>query len=104
MAGAGIWAATIRAIKEKAPDTTIEALIPDFDGKTELIMQVVGAGPEVISHNLETVRRITPQVRSRARYDTSLKVLRTIAEAGGDHKIGHNAWAWERLARRCLKP
>jgi lipoyl synthase len=86
--GAGIWAATIRAIKEKAPDTTIEALIPDFDGKTELIMQVVDAGPEVISHNLETVRRITPKVRSRARYDTSLKVLRTIADAGLISKSG----------------
>lgn len=86
--GAAIWAATIRAIKENAPEITIEALIPDFDGKTDLIMQVVGAGPEVISHNLETVRRITPQVRSRARYDTSLKVLRTLAGAGVITKSG----------------
>jgi len=86
--GAGIWAATIRAIKEQSPQTTIEALIPDFDGKSELVMQVVEAGPDVISHNLETVRRITPQVRSRAKYDTSLKVLRIISESGLITKSG----------------
>jgi lipoic acid synthetase len=86
--GAGIWAATIRAIKEQSSQITIEALIPDFDGKPELVMQVVEAGPDVISHNLETVRRITPQVRSRARYETSLKVLRTIADTGVITKSG----------------
>ncbi len=86
--GAGIWAATIRAIKELSPQTTIEALIPDFDGKPELVMQVVDAGAELISHNLETVRRITPQVRSRAKYDTSLKVLKIISGAGVTAKSG----------------
>lgn len=86
--GAAIWAQTIQAIKQSSPGTTMETLIPDFDGKEDLIMQVVAAGPEVISHNLETVRRITPWVRSRAKYDLSLKVLETIAKTGVVAKSG----------------
>ncbi len=86
--GAAIWAETIRAIKAECPGTTMETLIPDFRGKEELIMQVVEAGPEVISHNLETVRRITPWVRSLAKYDTSLQVLRILSEAGVITKSG----------------
>jgi len=86
--GADIWARTIRAIKQVCPGTTIETLIPDFDANEELILQVVHAGPEVISHNVETVRRITPWVRSRAKYDKSLKVLEIIAKAGVRAKSG----------------
>ncbi len=86
--GAGIWAETVREIKKLNPGTTIETLIPDFDARPELIMQVVEAGPEVVSHNLETVRRITPQVRSRARYDTSLKTLEVIAASKAVAKSG----------------
>ncbi|VAW29825.1 Lipoyl synthase [hydrothermal vent metagenome] len=86
--GAAIWAMTIKKIKEQSPQTTIETLIPDFDGREELIRQVIDAGPEVISHNLETVRRITPQTRSRARYDRSLKVLKYIADSGVVAKSG----------------
>ena len=86
--GAGIWAMTIRKIKELNPETTIETLIPDFDGREELIRQVIDAGPEVISHNLETVRRITPWTRSRAKYDRSLKVLQYIAQSGVTAKSG----------------
>lgn len=86
--GASIWAETIRTVKEMNPDTTMEVLIPDFQGKYELIQQVVDANPEVISHNLETVRRLTPQIRSRAKYETSLDVLRYIAEAGITTKSG----------------
>ena len=86
--GAGIWAMTIRKIKEVSPGTTIETLIPDFDGREELIQQVIDAGPEVISHNLETVRRITPWTRSRAKYDRSLKVLEYIAQSGIVAKSG----------------
>ncbi len=86
--GAGLWAATIRAVKEKNPGITIEALIPDFQGEKELIHTVIDAGPEVISHNLETVRRLTPEVRSVASYDTSLMVIRTIADAGIRAKSG----------------
>lgn len=86
--GAAIWAATIQAIKLQSPGTTMETLIPDFDGKEDLIRQVIEAGPEVISHNLETVRRITPWVRSRAKYDLSLKVLQFVASSGVVAKSG----------------
>ncbi len=79
--GAEIWAMTITKIKELSPETTIETLIPDFDGREELIQQIIDAAPEVISHNLETVRRITPATRSRAKYDRSLKVLKYIADS-----------------------
>ncbi len=86
--GASHWAATIQMIKEVNPNTTIEVLIPDFDGKTELITQVIDAKPEIISHNLETVERLTPQVRSRAKYSVSLDVIRTIAASGTVPKSG----------------
>jgi lipoic acid synthetase len=86
--GAGHWAETIRAVKAVNPHTTIETLIPDFQGKPELIQKVIDAGPEVISHNLETVRRLTPQVRSAAKYDRSLQVLRQIAASGITAKSG----------------
>ena len=77
--GAGIWARTIRSIKELNPETTIEALIPDFDNKHDLLQKVIDSNPEVISHNLETVRRITPLVRSKAKYDTSLQVIKYLS-------------------------
>lgn len=86
--GAGIWAATIRAVKEKNPLTTIEALIPDFQGKKELVQVVIDSGPEVISHNLETVRRLTPEVRSVASYERSLEVISMIASSGVRAKSG----------------
>jgi lipoyl synthase len=86
--GAAHWAETIRLVKALNPDTTIEALIPDFMGKSELIQQVINARPEVISHNLETVRRLTPQVRSAAKYDRSLEVIRQIAAGGLTAKSG----------------
>ncbi len=86
--GAAIWAETIKAIKKKSPYTTLEALIPDFKGKIELVQKVIDAGPEIISHNLETVRRLTPLVRTHAQYDTSLKVLEFIASKGMKAKSG----------------
>ena len=86
--GASHWADTIREIKRLNPDTTIEVLIPDFQGRTELIGQVIAAKPEIISHNLETVKRISPSVRSRADYETSLKVIRQIAQSGITAKSG----------------
>lgn len=86
--GARFWAETIRKVKELNPSTTMETLIPDFNGREELVQQVIDAGPEVISHNLETVRRLTPKVRSAARYDRSLKVLQYIANAGIVSKSG----------------
>jgi lipoic acid synthetase len=86
--GAAIWAETVRQIKKHNPHITIETLIPDFNGQESLIQQVVDAGPEVISHNLETVRRLTPRIRSRAKYDVSLKTLEVIAKSKARAKSG----------------
>ncbi|MCF8454255.1 MAG: lipoyl synthase [Pedobacter sp.] len=86
--GARIWAETIRLVKERNPNTTLEVLIPDFDGKENLIDLLIAQKPEIISHNLETVRRLTPQIRTKAKYDTSLKVLSHIAKSGIPAKTG----------------
>jgi len=86
--GAGFWAETIHEVKKINPETKIEVLIPDFQGKTELIQKVIEAAPEVISHNMETVERLTPQIRSAAKYRTSLEVLRCIAASGVIAKSG----------------
>jgi lipoyl synthase len=86
--GAGFWAETIRVLKKEVPGLTMETLIPDMDGRSELIGQIIKAAPEVISHNLETVRRLTPQIRTRAKYDTSLRVIRQISESPCVSKSG----------------
>lgn len=86
--GAAHWAATIRAIRNECPGVTIETLIPDFQGKTGLLDLVIAEKPEIISHNMETVRRLTPKVRSAANYDRSLEVLRHIAGSGVTAKSG----------------
>ena len=86
--GAAHWACTIREIKRLNPETTIEVLIPDFQGRKELVSQVIEAQPEIISHNMETVKRITPLVRSAARYETSLEIIRQIADSGITAKSG----------------
>jgi lipoic acid synthetase len=86
--GAAIWAETIRAVKELSPATTIETLVPDFRGRKELLQIVIEARPEVISHNLETVKRLTPQVRSAAIYERSLEVVGWVAESGIRSKSG----------------
>lgn len=86
--GAGHWADTIREIKRLNPETTTEVLIPDFQGKEELVDLVIDAKPDIISHNMETVRRISPLVRSAANYDTSLKVLERISQRGMTAKSG----------------
>lgn len=86
--GAAHWVKVIRAIKRENPATTMEVLIPDFQGRVQLVKQVIEAAPEVISHNLETVRRLSDKVRSRAKYDTSLQVIRQVGEAGIVSKSG----------------
>ena len=86
--GAQHWADTIRKIKEVNPDTTVEVLIPDFQGHLELVDKVIEATPEIISHNMETVRRISPEVRSAAKYEISLSVLKHIADRGIVAKTG----------------
>ncbi len=86
--GARFWAATIKMIKLKNPGTTLEVLIPDFNGEEKDIQTVIDAGPEVISHNVETVERLTPAIRSNAYYRTSLKVIKQVAGAGLVPKSG----------------
>ena len=86
--GAAHWAETIRAIKEVNPEITLEVLIPDFDGKTELLDIIIAEKPNIISHNLETVRRLTPQIRTKAKYQTSLSVLNYVSSQNVIAKTG----------------
>lgn len=86
--GAAHWIKTIEEIRRFNPDTKIELLIPDFMGKADLIRQVMATHPHVAGHNMETVRRLTPSVRSVARYERSLEVLREIANCGITAKTG----------------
>jgi len=86
--GAAHWIKTIEEIRRLNPDTKIELLIPDFMGKADLIRQVMATHPHVAGHNMETVRRLTPTVRSVARYERSLEVLREIANCGITAKTG----------------
>lgn len=86
--GAAFWAKTITTIKEINPGITMETLIPDFYANSTHIQKVIDAKPEVISHNMETVRRLTPRVRDVARYDRSLKVIELIAASGLVPKSG----------------
>jgi len=86
--GARFWATTIKMVKLHNPNTTMEVLIPDFDGQADHLQLVIDARPEVISHNLETVERLTPVVRNNAYYDRSLEVVRMVAESGIVAKSG----------------
>jgi lipoic acid synthetase len=86
--GSVIWNNTIRAVKALNPGTTLETLIPDFKGNKEDIKRVIGAAPEVVSHNIETVERLTRQVRIQARYWRSMEVIRTLKEGGMRTKSG----------------
>lgn len=80
--GSIIWKETVAAIRRMNPETTLETLIPDFQGNKRNIDRIVEANPEVVSHNMETVRRLTREVRIQAKYDTSLEVLRYLKEQG----------------------
>lgn len=86
--GSSFWAATITRIKEVNPTITIESLIPDFDGVTERIQKIIDAGPDVISHNVETVKRLTPVIRTKAKYARSLDVIKYISQNGKSAKSG----------------
>ncbi len=86
--GSIIWANTVRAVRALNPDTTLETLIPDFKGIKENIQRVVEVAPEVVSHNLETVERLTRQVRIQAKYHRSLEVIRYLKEKGMRTKSG----------------
>ena len=80
--GSIIWAETVKAVRDLNPTTTIETLIPDFKGETENIDRIIEVSPEVVSHNLETVRRLTREVRVQAKYDRSLDVLKYLKDNG----------------------
>lgn len=86
--GAEAWAECVRKIREKNPNTTIELLVPDFDGKKELIDIVIASSPDIIGHNIECVRRVTATTRSRAKYDLSLEVIAHISASGMKSKSG----------------
>jgi len=86
--GSEIWASTVRAIRRQSPGTTLETLIPDFMGKWENLQRVIDVAPEVVSHNLETVRRLTKEVRIQAKYDRSLEALRRLKKGGMRTKSG----------------
>jgi len=86
--GSEIWAATVRAIRHQSPGTTLETLIPDFAGNWENLQRIIDVAPEIVSHNLETVRRLTKQVRIQAKYDRSLEVLFRLKKGGMRSKSG----------------
>jgi lipoic acid synthetase len=86
--GSIIWQNTIRAVKTLTPETTLETLIPDFKGQKENIQRIIEAAPEVVSHNIETVERLTRQVRIQAKYHRSMEVLRILKEGGMRTKSG----------------
>jgi len=86
--GSTIWAQTVRAVRNQSPGTTMETLIPDFAGKWENLQVIIDVAPEIVSHNLETVRRLTKQVRIQAKYDRSLEVLFRLKKGGMRTKSG----------------
>jgi len=86
--GASFWAGVITAVKRVNPHITIETLIPDFDGDPDNLQMIIDAGPDVISHNIETVKRLTPVIRTKAKYDRSLDVIKYISGKGKISKSG----------------
>ena len=86
--GSSIWVETINEIRKENPETTMETLIPDFKGRLKDIQPIIDVAPEVVSHNMETVRRLTKKVRIQAKYDRSLDVLRFLNEGGIKTKSG----------------
>ena len=86
--GARHWAATVEAIRQESPDAAIELLIPDLDAKHDLLDIVLASKADIVGHNIETVERLTPEVRSRAKYRTSLETLRYMSSSGAVTKSG----------------
>lgn len=86
--GSIIWYNTIKAVKSLNPNTTLETLVPDFKGEKENIQRIIDAAPEVVSHNIETVERLTRQVRIQAKYWRSMEVIKILKEGGMRTKSG----------------
>ena len=86
--GVDHWVAVINEVRKVNPGTTIEVLIPDFQGNPELIQKIIDVKPEIVSHNIETIKRLTPEVRSASKYERSLDVLKQLSSAGIRAKSG----------------
>ncbi len=86
--GSIIWAETVKEVRKASPETTLETLIPDFKGDWDNLQRIIDIAPEIVSHNMETVRRLTKQVRIQAKYDRSLEVLKRLKEGGMKTKSG----------------
>lgn len=86
--GSIIWVETVNAIRAASPKTTLETLIPDFQGKWDNLQRIIDVAPEIVSHNLETVKRLTKGVRIQAKYERSLEALRLLSEGGIKTKSG----------------
>lgn len=86
--GSIIWVETVNKVREFSPQTTMETLIPDFQGKWDNLQRIIDVAPEIVSHNLETVRRLTKEVRIQAKYDRSLEVIKRLKEGGMRTKSG----------------
>lgn len=86
--GSEIWVKTVELVRSKSPGTTMETLIPDFAGNWENLQRIIDVAPDIVSHNLETVRRLTKQVRIQAKYDRSLEVLFRLKKGGMRTKSG----------------
>ena len=86
--GSNIWVSTVKAIRRQSPNTTLETLIPDFAGIWENLNNIIEVAPEIVSHNIETVRRLTKEVRIQAKYDRSLAVLKQLKDGGMRTKSG----------------
>ncbi len=86
--GSLIWVETVKAVRRKSPGTTMETLIPDFKGIEEQVQRIIDVAPEIVSHNIETVRRLTKEVRIQAKYDRSLAVLKQLKGGGMRTKSG----------------
>ncbi len=86
--GADTWVKTVKSIRRKSPGTTLETLIPDFAGKWENLQKIIEIAPEIVSHNIETVRRLTKAIRVQAKYDRSLELLLRLKQGGMKTKSG----------------
>ncbi|MBM77860.1 MAG: lipoyl synthase [Crocinitomicaceae bacterium] len=86
--GADTWVRTVKSIRRKSPGTTLETLIPDFGGKWNNLQKLIDVAPEIVSHNIETVRRLTKAIRVQAKYDRSLELLLRLKQGGMKTKSG----------------
>ena len=86
--GSLVWVETVNAVRRRSPGTTMETLIPDFKGIEEQVQRIIDVAPEIVSHNIETVRRLTKEVRIQAKYDRSLAVLKQLKDGGMRTKSG----------------